>query len=195
MANSVVLTGTDAMNLENEAKQTREKIRAQAIAVMVTNGSTLVEIAKELSISKTTVSKYFRSVTCQRMIKAIQANDLNACRIATRPALDAMCKRLKDDIENNTPDCYQAIKYMFKLFGFDEQRKPKDNAMSTYESLLECLLGDDDEDAVAIEGTVAKKPKAIDVEFDVVDNDDADKTDKSDDNDSDPDLEVTIEEE
>lgn len=123
---------------------TQARIRTRQVAVLFCCGYSFAQISEEIGIAPETVSKYFKSPECQRDIAKINNSDLNLVRTRLREVLPAMCDRLIEDIKDNTPECYKAIKTVSQIFGFTEHKKPQDTPVTDYQIALKAVLAPND---------------------------------------------------
>lgn len=145
MANDpvVAVTNVDVFSAasDEEVTPTQRRQRCRQIAVLWSCGLNFVQIAEQLGCSDQTVRNYFKLQECQDDLRTIQNSDLDFVRTNLRPLLPEMCKRLKEDIEDeSSPDKYRAMKFLCQIFGFSAEAKPQVAGVGNYEMAIQALL-------------------------------------------------------
>jgi len=189
---TVTITGLDTFLPEEGQTPTKARIIARQVAVLSCYGMSFAQIAEELDMSPSTVSKYFKTPECQRDILQIQNSDINLVRAKLHDVLEPMCDRLIEDITENTPDCYKAVKHVIDIMGFKNHDKPKDTQGNSYEDFFKVLVGVDDAKPKAKFPQVPKLGM-VDIET-ISDDEDSSDSDSNSNDDFDDDVEVDIEE-
>jgi AcrR family transcriptional regulator len=143
---AVIVEDSDVFDPEDEESltPTQTRIRTRQVAVLFCCGYSFAQISEEIGINPKTVTKYFKTQECQRDIAKINNSDLNLVRSRLREVLLAMCDRLIEDIKDNTPECYKAIKHVAQIFGFTEHKKPEDTPITDYQIALKAVLAPND---------------------------------------------------
>lgn len=133
---------------EEDLTSVQKVWRARQVAVLFCTGKNFSEIAEDLEVTRDTIKRWFNTSECQKVISKIQNSDIKLARNSLREVLPDFCKRLKEDIQNEGDNTYQAMKLYAKVMGLDERQKGADSALASYEEVMRLIFGDDDDDAI-----------------------------------------------
>jgi len=133
----------------DETVTMKEKNKPKALlmrkaALLAYTGSSCAEIAEQLGVTANTIAKWLASPFCSDLMNTFSNSDREYVKESLAEAIEPMCARLREDIQNNTPNCYDAIKIVSKIYGLTEKAERREG-LKTYTDLLATLVGSNKE--------------------------------------------------